>query len=273
MRRPRRVGARCGASVGRSALNAPTTRRCSCLRPHRATRCAPCGRSAQTSAMSQLTNALRAGPQALRPRRPTGAPHRAPTRLGRRASGWRWVERGQPLPMAIGSARAALTFAHSSGPADRLSRATAASASLTGPRAEGKDSPSPLQSVAAGAARWGRFGGAEERSGRGGARSALRELTHRHCLSGAPAGRAASLAMRLGDEYHRLSARSAPDQAAHEPPPGCACRDARQRQGSQDDERQSSPRNEHQCQVNGNHGKRRRHQGAMPHHRPPKATP
>jgi hypothetical protein len=73
---------------------------------------------------------------------------------------------------------------------------------------------------------------AEERSGRGGARSALRELTHRHCLSGAPAGRAASLAMRLGDEYRRLSARSAPDQAAHEPPPGCACRDARQRQGS-----------------------------------------
>jgi hypothetical protein len=73
---------------------------------------------------------------------------------------------------------------------------------------------------------------AEERSRRGGARSALRALTHRHCLSGAPAGRAASLAMRLGDEYRRLSARSAPDQAAYEPPPGCACRDARQRQGS-----------------------------------------
>ena len=73
---------------------------------------------------------------------------------------------------------------------------------------------------------------AEERSGRGGARSALRQHSHRHCLSGAPNGRAASLAMRPGREHRRLSARSAPDQAAYEPPPGCACRDARQRQRS-----------------------------------------
>jgi hypothetical protein len=91
---------------------------------------------------------------------------------------------------------------------------------------------------------------AEERSRRGGARSALRELTHRHCLSGAPAGRAASLAMRPGREHRRLSARSAPDQAAYEPPPGCACRDARQRQGSPGHEiqgpsqRQGSPGND-----------------------------
>ncbi len=75
---------------------------------------------------------------------------------------------------------------------------------------------------------------AEERSGRGGARSALRTLTHRACPNAAPAGRVVSCAMRPGGEYRRLSARSAPDQAAYEPPPGCACRDARQRQGSPD---------------------------------------
>jgi hypothetical protein len=71
---------------------------------------------------------------------------------------------------------------------------------------------------------------AEERSRRGGARSALRTLTHRACPNAAPAGRVVSCAMRPGGEYRRLSARSAPDQAAYEPPPGCACRDARQRQ-------------------------------------------
>jgi len=57
-------------------------------------------------------------------------------------------------------------------PAGRLSRATAASASLTGPRAEGQDCLSPLQSVAAGAARWGRFGGAPRSAAAGAVRAA-----------------------------------------------------------------------------------------------------
>jgi hypothetical protein len=141
------------------------------LRPHRATRCAPCGRSARTSAMSQMTNALRAGPQALRPRRPTDAPHRAPTRLGRRASGRRRVSRGPLLPMAKRYVGAGFPFAPN-GAGRRLPRAAIASVSLTSRRAEGQASLSPLQSVAAGAARWGRFGGAPRSAAAGAVRAA-----------------------------------------------------------------------------------------------------
>jgi hypothetical protein len=75
---------------------------------------------------------------------------------------------------------------------------------------------------------------AEERSRRGGARSALRKLTFiAACPSVAPAGRAASSAMRPGGEHRRsVGAFSARPSRRCEPPPGCACRDARQRQGS-----------------------------------------
>jgi hypothetical protein len=102
---------------------------------------------------------------------------------------------------------------------------------------EGKPGPRPPtypeSSVAAGGARWWRFQRrAEERRRRGGARSALREHSHRGCLSVAPAGRAASSSVRPGGEHRRSVGAFSARPRRCEPPPGTACRDARQRQGS-----------------------------------------
>jgi hypothetical protein len=73
-----------------------------------------------------------------------------------------------------------------------------------------------LGSTEAAWGRWGDFCGAEERSTEGGARSAHRGLTHRVCLSGAPAGRAASYAMRPRCEHRReVGPQGRPPQ--HEP--------------------------------------------------------
>ncbi len=80
------------------ALNAPTALRCSVLRPHRATHCAPCGRSIQTSAMRMMTNALRAGRKPCAPRRSTGAPGPLPPGL----CGWGGVfERYALRPISL----------------------------------------------------------------------------------------------------------------------------------------------------------------------------
>jgi hypothetical protein len=104
---------------------------------------------------------------------------------------------------------------------------------LVGSRAEGTTPPSLFHSVAAGGARWWRFQRrAEERSCRGRARSALRKHFHRGCLSVAPAGRAASSAMRPGGEHRRSVGAFSARPRRCEPPPGTACRDARQSQGS-----------------------------------------
>jgi hypothetical protein len=176
-RRPRPVGAGCGASVGRSCAERADCAAVLGLAAHCATHCAPFGRSVQTSAMKVLTNALRAGRKPCAPRRPTGAPHPAPTGLGRRAFGGGGVFRSDCFCGA------------------RL---------LVCSRAEGNAPPSLQQSVAAGGARWGRVRRrAEERRRRGGARSALRVLTHRHCLNGESEANAVSLAMRPGGEHRR----------------------------------------------------------------------
>jgi hypothetical protein len=205
-RHPRPVGAGCGASLGRSGAERADCTAVLGLAARRGTRCAPCRRSAQTAATRMLTNALRAGRKPCAPRRPRGAPHPAPTGLGRRAFGGGGVFR-------------AVRFC-----ASRL---------LTGSRAEGKASLSLLQSVAAGGARWWRFQRrAEEHSRRGGARSALRKHFHRGCLSVAPARRAASSAMRPGGEHRRSVGAFSARPRRCEPPPGTACRDACQRQGS-----------------------------------------
>ena len=52
------------------------------------------------------------------------------------------------------------------------SRCAGAFSKLPGRRAEGQDAPSPHQSVAAGAARWGRFGGAPRSAAAGAVRAA-----------------------------------------------------------------------------------------------------
>jgi hypothetical protein len=209
LRRPRPVGAGCGASVGRSGAERADCAAVLGLAAHCATHCAPFGRSVQTSAMKVLTNALRAGRKPCAPRRPTGAPHPAPTGLGRRAFG------------GGGGFRAVRSCGR------RLRVCS---------RAEGSTPPSLQQSVAAGGARWGRVRRrAEERSRRGGARSALRVLTHRHCLNGESEANAVSLAMRPGGEHRRSVGAFSARPRRCSPPPGTACRDARQRQGSSGD--------------------------------------
>jgi hypothetical protein len=87
VRRPRPVGAGCVASLGRSGAERADCTAVLGLAARRGTRCAPCRRSAQTAATKVLTNALRAGRKPCAPRRPRGAPHPAPTGLGRRAFG------------------------------------------------------------------------------------------------------------------------------------------------------------------------------------------
>ena len=79
--------------------------------------------------------------------------------------------------------------------------------------------------------------GAEEHSGRGGARSALREHSHRTCLNEEPAGRVVSCAMRPCREHRRAVCAFSARPLHHEPAPGPACRDARQR----DRQRQRNP--------------------------------
>ena len=176
-RRPRPVGAGCGAQVGRSGAERADCAAVLGLAAHCATHCAPFGRSVQTSAMKVLTNALRAGRKPSAPRRPTGAPHPAPTGLGRRALGGGGVLR----------AVCCLT-----------------SGLLVCSRAEGSAPLLLHSSVAAGGARWGRVRRrAEERRRRGGARSALRPHSHRHCLNGESEANAVSLAMRPGGEHRR----------------------------------------------------------------------
>jgi hypothetical protein len=217
LRRPRPVGAGCGASLGRSGAERADCTAVLGLAARRGTRCAPCRRSAQTAATRMFTNALRAGRKPCAPRRPRGAPHPAPTGLGRRVIGGGGMFRAMSL---------------------------CASRLLTGSRAEGTTPLSLLQSVAAGGARWWRFQRrAEERRRRGGARSALQHQIHRGCLSVAPAGRAASSSVRPGGEHRRSVGAFSARPRRCEPPPGTACRDARQRQGSSAHcQSQASPR-------------------------------
>ena len=75
----------------------------------------------------------------------------------------------------------------------------------------------------------GDFWGGEERSSEFGARSALRELTRRDCLSAESVANEASFATRPRAEHHSaVAAQQRPLQ--HEPLPGTACRAARTNQ-------------------------------------------
>ena len=79
---------------------------------------------------------------------------------------------------------------------------------------------------------------AEERSVRGGARSALRNLTHRACLNAAPAGRVVSCAMRPTREHRRAVRAFSAGPFHHEPAPGPTGRDACDRQRKNNEETQ-----------------------------------
>jgi hypothetical protein len=81
--------------------------------------------------------------------------------------------------------------------------------------------PASRQAVAA----RGDFGGAEERSSKAGARSALRDLTHRSCLSAVSAANAASSAVRPWSE-HRREVGALRRPPPYEPLAATACRDA-----------------------------------------------
>ena len=82
--------------------------------------------------------------------------------------------------------------------------------------------------------------GAEEHSGRGGARSALRDHSHRTCLNEEPAGRVVSCAMGHYHEHRRAVCAFSARPLHHEPAPGPACRDARQRQRQRQPQRNPS---------------------------------
>jgi hypothetical protein len=186
-------GPRAALHWGGRALNAPTALRCSVLRPHRQTRCVRCALYAQTVAMSMMTNALRAGRKPCAPQRPRGAPHGVPAGLGSRVRGVRDVG------------------ARDRGP---------------GPDATHTAHPASRQAEPGG----GDFWRAEEHRPRVGARSALRLHSGRICLNEAPAGRAVSYAARPWGEHRRVVGAFSARPRQHEPPPGSACRDARQRQ-------------------------------------------
>ena len=147
---------RAGAEVGAS----PDCPAVLGLAARRATHCAPCGRSVQTSATSQFT---------------------------KRAS------RAAARPALLGSAQA------------RPDRGPSAMAS------DGGGYPSSRTSVVAvrdGHSGAGSLWGGEKRRPMVGARSALRHLTRRACLSAAPAGRVASCATRPSGEHRSGVGRS-----------------------------------------------------------------
>ena len=75
----------------------------------------------------------------------------------------------------------------------------------------------------------GDFWSAEEHSPRVGARSALRHHSGRGCLNGENEVNAVSSAARPWGEHHRAVGAFSARPLQYEPPPGCACRDARQR--------------------------------------------
>ncbi len=184
-------GQRAALHCGGRALNAPTALRCAVLRPHRQTRCVRCALCARTVAMRMMTNALRAGRKPCAPQRHRGALHAVPTDLCRRASGMR----------AVGARK---------------------TAPAPDPGATPTNSPASRPAGPGAGDLWG----AEERSGRGGARSALRGLTHRACLNAAPKGRVVSCAMRPAREHRRAVRAFSAGPFHHEPAPGPASRGA-----------------------------------------------
>jgi len=230
LRLPRRVGAGCGASLGRSGAG-----RADCLAVLGLAAASPNSlrslRSLRSDSGDESVDERAARwPQALRSsapqRRAAPGPH-TPWATSFWRGGGAWWACG-------GWSRAGLACAPTRLAIDGRNCA---------PCAEGWGNAHCMRSVAAGGARWGRLRRrAEERRGWVGARSALRALTHRHCLRAAPAGRAASLAMRPATEHRRSVGAFSARPRRREPPPGTACCDAGHRQGSPGpSHRQGSP--------------------------------
>jgi hypothetical protein len=181
---------------------APTALRCSVLRPRRSTHCAHCVRSVQTIATGQISK--RAARAAT-----------SPGLAGRAGRGRPAVREAQAVP------RTACVPAHLLGAAQARrglpGHAFAGSAVVRPARKE----PS-RQAVPAGGDLWSD----EDRRTGVGARSALRELTRRNCLSAANEVSEASSATRpLAENRSAVGAVRRPRN--HEPLAGTAWRDAK----------------------------------------------
>ncbi len=182
---------------------AQTSLRCSVSWPRRRTHFAHCVRCVQTSATSQLT--IRASRGAT-----------SPGLAGRAGPVGPAVRKAQAVPRTA-CARAHLLGAPEARPV-LPERAFAGTRALFATRTT---SVAARRAVPGG----GDFCGDEKRRPGVGARSALRELTRRNCLSGVSAANAASFATRPQAEHRSaVGAKRRPPQ--HELPPGTACRAA-----------------------------------------------
>ena len=182
---------------------APTSLRCSVLRPRRQTHCAHCVRSVQTMATRHTTK---------RAARAAASPGLA----GRAGPSGPAVRKAQTVPRTV-CVPAHLLGGPEGAPRPARKRLCSGSGCVRGKTTTG----SARQAVPGG----GDFWSAEERSLAGGARSALRCLTHRRCLNGESAANAVSSAMRpRGEHRSGVGAQRRPLQ--HEPAPGTACRAA-----------------------------------------------
>ena len=184
---------------------APTALRCSVSRPRRSTHCAHCVRSVQTIATGQITK--RAARAAT-----------SPGLAGRAGRGRPAVRKAQAVP------RTACVPAHLLGaPQARrgLPGHAFAGAAVACIESYAREEPS-RQAVPAGGDLWSD----EDRRTGVGARSALRELTRRNCLSATNAVSEASSATRpLAENRSAVGAVRRPRN--HEPPVDAAWRDAK----------------------------------------------
>jgi hypothetical protein len=198
-----------GASGQAAALRwcglrfASTSLRCSVSRPRRITRLDRFAHCAQTNAPSQMTT--RAAREAA-----------SPGLAGRAGPGGPAVRKAQAVPRTV------CVPAHLlSAPEARCSLPERAFAHTTVVFWSKTTTGAARQAVPGG----GDFCGDEERKRSVGARSALRELTRRSCLSAVSEANEASSATRLKAEHRSgVVAKRRPPQ--HEPPAGTACRAA-----------------------------------------------
>ena len=131
------------------------------------------------------------------------------------------VQTAATSQMTIRASRGATGAALLGAPEARSSLPGRAFAGVLGLFVAGNTSATARQAVPGG----GDFCGGEERRASVGARSALRRLNRRSCLSGESAANAASSATRLKTEHRSgVGAQRRPPQ--HEPPAGTACRAA-----------------------------------------------
>ncbi len=183
---------------------APTALRCSVSWPCRRTRFVRCAHCTQTAATSQITT--RAAREAT-----------SPGLAGRAGPGGPAVRQAQTV------LRTVCVRAHLLGAPEARSSLPARAFSAESLLVRRKAALVPERWAAPGG---GDFCGDEERRFEVGARSALRQLTCRSCLSAVSAANVASSAARPRTEHRSaVDAQHRPPQ--HEPPPGAARRDAR----------------------------------------------